>query len=525
MNVNHFTDLRQGYVCARCRGLEIDCQCGIEGDYRLSLARCTACGTCQHKRHAGLGFGVIPSGYVCRKCRKNGHQAGSRTKRVEATIHPSDIPKEVDLRPVANCAHRVPPGRLATRLAQFNSRVDPVDFISILYSEYRDTFFRVHPTLKLFKYLDFKPKEYVTEVDSFFYFFVRAVSFMTGLTTSQTVTVLNHLMTIDIYRKAAPPVKKDVSEHPLPQLSKYQRHIAFSERADFLLDDLNMVPLRGRFELPRLAVASDGRGSVTVLSLSNVKSGALLCEVFGEVSLFEELDRDSVTPKFTQYVISGTPLMIDSTKYEKSVVYTRIRRSLYYNCEIRLFTLNNRVRVGLFATSPSILPSLFEHQKKTESTVIKSGDELFLPFDVAPVIQKYQGDWRTTKGRKMEMDMDIFRPTRSPIVTVANAERAAREKEMAQEVDRRKHIVESIGSLTSFFDDSTPFFFEITSDDDPDAPPPPRRAPKFISKLNQRGIKPFLRPEPVDPVPTPSFWYSSIRDPGDFEGPTEKDLL
>ena len=126
---------------------------------------------------------------------------------------------------------------------------------------------------------------------------------------------------------------------------------------------------------------------------------------------------------------------------------------------------------------------------------------------------------------QMEMDMDIFRPTRSPIVTVANAERAAREKEMAQEVDRRKHIVESIGSLTSFFDDSTPFFFEITSDDDPDAPPPPRRAPKFISKLNQRGIKPFLRPEPVDPVPTPSFWYSSIRDPGDFEGPTEKDLL
>ena len=526
VNINHFTELPQGYVCFQCKEMDIECPCGVEGDYRMALARCTVCGMYQHKRHAGLGFGVIPGGYVCKRWRKSGVASAIKMKPVKPVMmYLPKVPNETELRPIGNCAHRVPAGRLLTRLSQFSGRVNPMEMIATLYSEFRDMFFKVHPSLRLFKYLDFKPKECVDETMAFFYFFVRGVSFMTGLPTTQTVLILNHLMAIDIYKRPIPPVGRAEPEHALPQVSKYQRHIAFSERADFTIDSLKMSAVRGALELPRLAVAPDGRGSVTVVSLSNVKSGSLICEVFGEVSLFEELDRESVPPKFSQYAISGTPLMIDSSKYENSVVYSRIRRSLYYNCEVRLFTINDRVRVGIFATSPSILPSLFETQKKIEATAIKSGDELFLPFDIAPVIPKYEGDWRSSKGRKMDMDLDIFRPTRPPIVTAAQSARVAREKEQCRAEEQRKHVLESVGTLVTFLNDDTPFYFEIASDDDTTpAQPRPRRLPQFISKLNRRGLKPFARPEAADAAPAPSFWFSSIPDQ-EFQGPTEQDLL
>jgi len=509
VNINRFREDAQ-YECPRCRGLELDCTCGYEGDYRSALAFCAKCGMHQHKRHVELGLGVIPPGYQCKKCRTGANPVSKARLDVAAVARCLPwVPAETGVRPVADCPRRVPPGRFANFLAGLSGPAAPLDVISDLYQQFRDVIFKAHPFLRFFKYLDFKPREFVDETLSFLYYFAECVAFMLELSTHDVVAILNHVIAVDVY--GLPVATLSYAAHPLLQVSAHRRHTEFTERARFQVGKRSVHAMTDSFELPRLALAPDGAGAETVVCLSNVKNGALLCEVYGEVSVFEELDRDSQVPRLSLLSVTGTQLIVDIERRENDAIQTRVRRGVYYNCEARLFRLNGKMRVGLFATIPALLPTLFDALRKASVIAIHAGDELFAPFDVPPVIEQFGGDWRTHRGRKPAMDMEIFKPTPPPVVREA---RAGQDRRGAGTPEQQ--AAPGTGSLVAFFGEAEPFCFSLKPDE---AERPPRRAqlPQFISRVGIRGQGPVARPDVVR-EPIPQFWFAAIPDPNPVYG-------
>jgi hypothetical protein len=60
-------------------------------------------------------------------------------------------------------------------------------------------------------------------------------------------------------------------------------------------------------------------------------------------------------PTFSIFHLPGTELMIDTSPDEGDAIYTRIHRSFYYNCEVKLFELNDKVRVVGGTTAMEVL--------------------------------------------------------------------------------------------------------------------------------------------------------------------------
>jgi hypothetical protein len=254
-------------------------------------------------------------------------------------------------------------------------------------------------------------------------------------------------------------------------------------------------------------------GGRTVVSLSEIRANELISEVYGKVTVFEELDAASVPATFSQLWVRGTQLMVDSSPVEKDVVYTRIHRSIYYNCEVRMFTLNGKQRFGIFAVIPTVLPCMCERAKKTVAVAISRGDELLLPFDIAPVIPKFKSDWRTQKPRKVEFDIAFFRP---PSPSIAADDAAVLEGELleGEEPKKKPGSRSDCDSLVGFFNREFELPFNISKESDEKPRPGPLALPQHIATLPSPGLKFLNKKQPVlDPISPQEFWIPEPQIP------------
>jgi hypothetical protein len=386
---------------------------------------------------------------------------------------------EVVLRPISDLPQKLPPGRYSQRLSQLSGSYVPLDFIALLYSEFRDVLFKSHASLKLFKFLDHRPQDSVDESAQFLFCFVRTLSFMLSIPPPDIAELLSHCITIDIYKRPLSVIARSVPAHPLPQISEHVRGTAFTERALLAIRKLAAVQFVNPFHCPALAVVPSLISGKTVVARIELTVGEFICELYGEVSVLEEIDDRSLRPAFTHLWVIGTPLIVDVGPTAENAVYSRIRRSIFFNCEPRLFEVNGKPRIGLFAVGPSILPYL--GMRRSDGVAIRKGDELLLPFDVMPVIRRFDSDWRTAKGRKVDVDIELLRPRSSAPMPPSDPGEEG-------DSERGRHRMSEADSLVSFFADEGELQFILT----PGEQEPPRRPdlPTVITRAAVPGLKP-----------------------------------
>jgi hypothetical protein len=233
-------------------------------------------------------------------------------------------------------------------------------------------------------------------------------------------------------------------------------------------------------------------------------AGDFICELYGQVSMLEELDDSSNRPAFTQFWISGTPLMIDTAPLAPNAIYTRIRRSVFFNCDVRLFQVSGKSRVGLFAVGPTVLPLMAERPKRTEGFAIRNGDELLLPFDIMPVIQRFECDWRATRGKRGDVDVELMRPRYHG--TIAQSDDAATADGAEMDTDKGARRSSEVASLVAVFADEMELPFAIIPGEGGGAFREHTELPAIVAKMPVPGRKPPLLKRPQFTAQEPPEW-------------------
>lgn len=481
VGVNPF-NTPEHYICPTCEGKLIDCACNVQGDFRNAVIQCSECKKYQHKRHVSLGIGENPRRYICFKCRKRlfGGSHSEKPQVIEPVIsYYPDIHNKIATKDIDECFLKIPKGNFYKFLVN-EKKTTPVEFIAKAYSHFKEAFFQSHPFLDFFEYHTLAHNDSVNDCYAFSYCFVIALSYLLNLENEQVIMILNHLISTDIYKKPFPPYERSI--RLLPQFSSEKKNIRFTERAlNVISMNENIIEKIEILNPPVLLIEKNQYGCLTVLSNSDIKNGDFIAEVYGDVSEFEEWDRDgNKSPSFECFLIKDTNLLVDSTKYRKNAIYTKIQRSFISNCEVRLFKTKQETRIGLFAIKKTILPLLKEKEQKDDEIVIKKGDELFLPFDIPPVILRKNVKWKSEQIKKIDYDLEPFH---TPVYSSID-EKSSEE-----------------GSLTDFFSGKPMFTFKIMKS-------PLESSHLNIDKVIQLQSLPLTKPKsPPQYEPPNPIWY------------------
>ncbi|KAH0790135.1 PHD-finger family protein [Histomonas meleagridis] len=460
VNINNF-NMPEHYVCPRCRHIEIVCKCEVEGDHQRCLIQCQKCGKFQHKRHTFIGIGNIPKHYVCCFCNRTSTFRQKKEIKPIFSFYPNMKAKVTPRNPLHFAIHP-PSGPLISYFKEFTAPIEPPKLIAKAYSEFKEIFFIHHPFINFFEYETFHCIESVEDTYTFSYFFVRLLSYMLNISSSQVILVLNHIISTDIYDRPIPKCYRTLPINVLPQISMHKQNLKFSERAETGLEQhKNAYVMKQKIKLPELVIELGPCGYPTVVSKSDIKNNDFITEIFGNVTEFEELDRNDSTPSSSAYMITDTNTMIDSTMFENNAIYTHIQRGFTSNCEVRYFKLNGKMRVGLFATHPTILPYFGRKSTKSanDEIVIHAGEELFLPFDITPTLLRKSVEWRDEKPQRIDYSIDYFLPP--PVgehvdYNIVLPNEKSKDTKLSQ--DKESDIDYT---LNDFFGGNTDFSFEI----------------------------------------------------------------
>lgn len=392
------------YVCPLCAHRRISCVCGVRGDFRNATIRCSICGKHQHKRHEFIGIGVNPAHYACSACRRRAPPPDRPEPVAPALRSYPGVPDLVAPRDIDGYAPGVPKGALRRLLSSARDPVCPADLIARAYSHFREPLFQSHPLLSFFEY-HVPEQRSSSDALSFAHCLVGALSFALSLTTGAVTQILAHVISADIYKAPFPHCGDGALL--LPQFSRTRRHLRFSERAHTSAASAP-APAASTAALPPLLLDRDEFGAPTVVADAAVSAGALIAEVYGDVSEFEEWDRDGDRPPhFACFIAAGTNLIVDAQRFADNSIATRIQRGFTSNCEVRLFRAGGDIRVGLFATPPTPLPLL--GAAAAVEIAIARGEELRLPFDIPPPALRRSVRWRSEPCACAPPSADFFR--------------------------------------------------------------------------------------------------------------------
>ncbi|OHS93468.1 hypothetical protein TRFO_40257 [Tritrichomonas foetus] len=424
VNWNTFT-MPARYICPTCLGINIDCICGTEGDFQHAVIQCSKCHNFQHKRHVGFGIGKNPPYYLCSSCSSN--YSGGRNLKIDPILSffPSFNEKlvPVSVSSIMSANFQIPPGRLLNKLKELTYPITPVNLASTIFMSFKDIIFRTHPTVSYFEYQKdgnhFKPRENINDTLQFIFYSTKAISLMSNISVPQVLQVYDHMSSLLIYKRAIPRSFR-AKVDPDPEESK-DDEIEASDRAD----DYVKTKLKPLFfkkpENAALEVVAGRNAYPTVISKQNIREGEFICSVYGYLMDFEEIDQQSHVPDFLTFNVARSNLFVVSSKLKNSPIFLHIRRGLVSNCEIRLFktsikgTKKKMLCAGIFATQSIILPNLISYSPAdSEKVAIYPGEELVLPFDIAPIFIKPDAEWKyVTDNNEFTdavIDFDSFKP-------------------------------------------------------------------------------------------------------------------
>lgn len=485
VNWNNFTAPPK-YICPTCQGIQIDCACKTESDFQHAVIQCSKCNLYQHKRHVGIGIGENPTKYVCSKCTKAGANAGGRILKIEPNLdffpsfNEKIIPQDINKFP-----YTIPQGRFLTKLREYSlgSPITPVRLTCSMLTYFRDILFKSHPTLKYFDYVKYYPERNVKDACQFMFYITKTLAYMCNISVPKVLQIFDHIITKMIFKDALP---NSVKESVTNDAEDDYLVVNMSDRAQ---DNTRSNYKLNYFTRPRenvpLKIVAGLNAFPTVISLVDIRECDFICRIWGYCMDFEEIDQQNQVPDFSIYSVARSKLFVNSTKVKGHPIFSHIRRGIVSNCEVRLFktTLKGSkkkvVCAGIFATKPTLMQHLIDakptidgmyiHNNSANETednhgseevtetskkgnknkyVIFAGDELVLPFDLAPMFIKNDAEWRNGQVDSRlvniddQIDMNLFKPLKP-----ANSN--VEEMKSVNEINSKSSIEKHISQLMS----------------------------------------------------------------------------
>lgn len=471
VNWNDFTAPAK-YMCPTCQGFQVDCICQTETDFQHAIIQCSKCHLYQHKRHVGFGIGKNPPYYICSKCSPT--YTGGRNLKIEPNLYffPSFNEKLIPLN-INSFPYSIPTGKLLSKLKEHSlgNPITPVNLACSMLISFRDILFKSHPTLKYFDYIKYYPERNVKDACQFMFYLAKTLSYMCDISTPEMMQIFDHIVTLMIYKRAIPksfrsPVGVDCEDEALI--------VGMSDRAqDVIRSNYKMIYFPRPHENIPLKVVAGRNSFPTVISLVDVRECDFICRLWGYCMDFEEIDQPNHVPDFSIFNVSRSKLFVNSSRVDNHPIFLHIRRGLVSNCEVRLFRTTLRgskkkvICAGIFATKPTIMQHLIDAKPSTDSIsinnsnsklssysesknesdgdddyendnfqqndnelddrskkgnrdryVISAGEELVLPFDLAPLFIRNDAEWRTGPvdprlvNIDNEIDINSFKPLR-----------------------------------------------------------------------------------------------------------------
>ena len=382
------------HVCPRCKDVLLNCPCLIE-EYGLRMIDCCICGRSYHKRHIRLGIGENPRNFKCFHCMIDEDYKCSKDcddllynftvpKHSISKFNRLYIPREIKITENGSFYSDI-----------FNAFKKPstiVDFVTYFYKRYKGNIFGNHPFLENFSFCKDNDRRDSSE---FCKEFIDNTSYIFDIKRSETVMVLEHVISYDIYKTDVPLYfREDISNFKYYFLDEAE--ISKSERVDDIFISLKNIPSYVEQKIPRVTLLKNKSGYETVVAFDEIRSGDLIMPIIGDGFHLEELDSYDRVPNHEWYSTDVQSVFIDCSRLSKRPLFTRIRRGFVSNCIVRLFKYKDQIKAGIFATEPVALPNLREYlslRLRLSIHSIKGGEELVLPFDIPPMVIPPPEDW------------------------------------------------------------------------------------------------------------------------------------
>lgn len=526
VNVNKFSEPIH-YVCPSCRGINIGCRCGYEADYQKSLVFCVVCHEYFHKRHVGIGYGMNPSTFVCSDCSKGEF----RYKEEEVMPIPSFLPHlnvAITVKPISEMDPPLPKGQLLDKLSSITGQTSVGALCAYLYSNFRSVIFQSHSTVKFLTIKRYMLRSRANSSWDFMCAMIKAVEFMTGSPKHQIIQMLDHLISVDIYKKPIPDVSRVPTNEFITECPDIDNAYDYSERAEdeFLDEEPKFQPdnLSG-IQYKQLKIVNGTNGTRTVIAVSEIKSGELICPVYGNLLMMEEVDSKSMLPKYEIYRIGDTDIALDTTELPKYNIFQQIRRGFISNCEIRPFDVGDNRYLGIFATQPIAMPVLFAREIREDYT-IQPGMELVLPFDIAPPAINFDMNWATEQLNN-ELEVEETELVQPPISTAKMREimEQTHQSKSGEKTKSKPKRTTQVNTLKSLF--SGPFYIDInlTGEDTTDQSFVLNEdLPEELSQFAPPGRKSWLRKSNAKhkQMPVSHPWFNELSIEQKFVKKTQK---
>ena len=529
VNLTKFAE-PEHYVCPRCRDMDIGCSCGKTNNFKKALIYCTKCHKYFHKRHVGVGFGENPSGFICPACSSGQY----RFTEKEVCPIPSFLPRfnvEIPIHPIKNITLPLPPGPLRKKLESVTSNTSAAALVSFVYSNFKSVLFQGHPMVLRYKQSNgknlahFQFAERINDSWDFAVAMIRALAFMTSLPRANIVQILDHLITLDIYKKPMPALFRESPDLFLMEPDEdINDCYDFSERGeDCFVDE------KPKFKCEKLKAAKTAKlkivpgplGMMTVVADEEIKVGEMICYAYGNIMKLEEMDKDCVPPEFEMIKITSTNLVLDSSQLEKPAIFQHIRRGFVSNCELRIFDIGDDRFLGIFATPPTPLPLIGQKKSLDQTINIREGDELVLPFDIPPTCVNTDTQWCTIKPEKYIIKVNEIMPQRPEQSTIESIQKSSETNEAELEAAKKAaNKQQPMSLLKNLFSDETKVFVELKGTTKYDSHEE-TGLPLHVAHFAPPGKKAWRGAErEVEQISIPSQWYKMPFDKKE-ERPTQ----
>lgn len=500
VNLNKF-NIPSKYICPFCQGFIIKCKCEFEADYQKSLVFCNVCKQYMHKRHVGLGLGEIPDGFICPDC--NGKQFHVKNVIVEPYISflpDLNIPKSI--KPLSDYSSSFPRGKLADRIKAVNTNSSPLMAVSWLYSNLRDRFFQSHPMLTSMEYSGFNPKKSADDCLLFFQYFIEGVAFIFSIKQYQVVQILDHLINIDIYHRPIPKCFRE-SDSDFSFLP-HKKLLQFSERGQDKFD--SKEPIKAVESLnTKICIVPGVDGFKTVIAKAPIQSGELICPVFGNVMVLEEMDFESKPMDHSIFWIYPHKLYIKTNENGRLGIFQHIRRGTVSNVAIRIYELNGTRSIGVFSTGIIPLPCL-ANKTQDGGYTIKPGEELVLPIDFPPPFIRYDLKWKI--GR-ISGPNSSYSELMRPIVQFEKIIDINESNTTIIDTDKLIKTKKKPSAIRSLFEDEPLLMFRLSEAKDDYTLP---TLPKY-TKILSSGPLSWKEKKEVNHIEICKPWYNKIEVP------------